>query len=270
MTPVSATRRRLTSDEMVAIWREYRVTGDVAVRDRLIMTLAPLVKHIVYKKAREIPAHLEIEDLISCGLEALMQSIDRFDPDRGSSLEQFVWTRIHGAVLDELRRLDWAPRSVRQWERDINRAAETFTVLHQRRPSTEELADALGVDPQTLRRHRADITRSDLTSLNTLVNADDNLTVERIDTIPSEDERVDPAHAAGITQAKERFRAAFDGLSKREREVAVLMYVKNLKLHEIGDILGVCESRVCQIHTEMKRKLRRDLSQDTQLMRLVA
>src|SRR5689334_5118796 len=93
-------RRRATPDQMLALWCEYRATSDAAVRDRLILTLAPLVKHIVYKKAREIPAHLEIEDLISCGLEALMQSIDRFDPERGSSLEQYVWTRIHGAVLD--------------------------------------------------------------------------------------------------------------------------------------------------------------------------
>ena len=87
------------------------------------MTYAPLVKYIVFKKVRELPARCEVEDFISCGLEALIASIDRYDPEKGATLEQFAWTRIHGAVLDELRRQDWAPRSLRRWERDIARGA---------------------------------------------------------------------------------------------------------------------------------------------------
>ena len=115
------------------------------LRDRLVLTFAPLVKYIVYKKVREMPARCEVEDFISCGLEALIHSIDRYDPEKGATLEQYAWTRIHGAVLDELRRQDWAPRSVRRWERDIEKAAETFTALHGRRPTSDELADALGI-----------------------------------------------------------------------------------------------------------------------------
>ena len=91
------------------------------------MTYAPLVKYIVFKKVRELPARCEVEDFISCGLEALIASIDRYDPEKGATLEQFAWTRIHGAVLDELRRQDWAPRSLRRWERDIARARDQFT-----------------------------------------------------------------------------------------------------------------------------------------------
>ena len=88
------------------------------------MTYAPLVKYIVFKKVRELPARCEVEDFISCGLEALIASIDRYDPEKGATLEQFAWTRIHGAVLDELRRQDWAPRSLRRWERDIAKARD--------------------------------------------------------------------------------------------------------------------------------------------------
>src|SRR3954464_2170728 len=168
MTPLP-TSRRATSDEILALWREYRRTNDLAVRDRLVLTFAPLVKYIVYKKVREMPARCEVEDFISCGLEALIHSIERYDPTKGATLEQYAWTRIHGAVLDELRRQDWAPRSVRRWERDIERVSESFTSLHGRRPSTEELADSLGVDATELRRRRGEITRSDMTSLNTLV-----------------------------------------------------------------------------------------------------
>src|SRR6266498_3555349 len=113
----------MSSEDSLALWREYRRTNDRAVRDRLVLTFAPLVKYIVYKKVREMPARCEVEDFISCGLEALIHS-----------LEQYAWTRIHGAVLDELRRQDWAPRSVRRWERDIDRLSESFTALHGRRP----------------------------------------------------------------------------------------------------------------------------------------
>src|SRR5689334_10047470 len=136
--------RRMSSEDSLALWREYRRTNDRALRDRLVLTFAPMVKYIVYKKVREIPARCEVEDFISCGLEALIHSIERYDPEKGATLEQFAWTRIHGAVLDELRRQDWAPRSLRRWERDINQAREHFIGVHGRRPSREELAHALG------------------------------------------------------------------------------------------------------------------------------
>src|ERR1700761_1532280 len=129
---MSTTERadRLSADQALELWREYKRTGDRRLRDRLVLTFAPMVKFIVYRKVREIPARCEVEDFISCGLEALIRSIDRYDPDKGATLEQFAWTRIHGAVLDELRRRDWAPRSLRRWERDISRARERFIALH--------------------------------------------------------------------------------------------------------------------------------------------
>src|ERR1700755_3041640 len=123
---------RMSAQETLELWQQYKQTGDQRVRDRLVLTFAPMVKYIVYKKAREMPARCEVEDFISCGLEALIRSIDRYDPDKGATLEQYAWTRIHGAVLDELRRQDWAPRSVRRWERDIEKAVEEFMGLHRR------------------------------------------------------------------------------------------------------------------------------------------
>ena len=160
---------------------------ELQVRNRLVMTYAPLVKYIVFRKVRELPARCEVEDFISCGLEALIASIDRYDPEKGATLEQFAWTRIHGAVLDELRRQDWAPRSLRRWERDIAKARDQFTTLHGRRPSREELADALAISVEELRRREDDIAVSDVTSLNTLVVSDDETTVERIDTLADTD-----------------------------------------------------------------------------------
>jgi RNA polymerase sigma factor for flagellar operon FliA len=265
----SGSRRRVSAEDALALWREYKETGDLQVRNRLVMTYAPLVKYIVFKKVRELPARCEVEDFISCGLEALIASIDRYDPEKGATLEQFAWTRIHGAVLDELRRQDWAPRSLRRWERDIARARDQFTTLHGRRPSRSELADALSISVEDLRRREDDIAVSDVTSLNTLVISDDETTVERIDTLADNDSRLDPEHQAATTEAKEKFRRAFDNLPQREREVAVLLYVKNLTLREIGEVMGVSESRICQIHSQLKRTLKQQLSDDSVLFSAV-
>jgi RNA polymerase sigma factor for flagellar operon FliA len=265
----STSRRRVSSEEALKLWEEYKRTGDLQVRNRLVMTFAPLVKYIVFKKVRELPARCEVEDFISCGLEALIASIDRYDPAKGATLEQFAWTRIHGAVLDELRRQDWAPRSLRRWERDIHKAREQFSAIHGRRPTREELAEMLAVSVEDLRRRQDDISVSDVTSLNTLVISDDETTVERIDTLADGDERLDPEHATATNEAKGKFRRAFETLPQREREVAVLLYVKNLTLREIGDILGVSESRVCQIHSQLKRTLKAHLSEDALLFSAV-
>ena len=265
----STSRKRISSEDALALWREYKATNDVHVRNRLVMTYAPLVKYIVFKKVRELPARCDVEDFISCGLEALITSIDRYDPDRGATIEQFAWTRIHGAVLDELRRQDWAPRSLRRWERDIHKAREQFTSLHGRRPSREELAEMLAVTPEELHRRQDDIAVSDVTSLNTLVISDDETTVERIDTLAGTEIDGDPEHSAMSSEAKHKFRRAFETLPKREREVAVLLYVKNLTLREIGEILGVSESRVCQIHSQLKRTLKAQLSEDALLFSAV-
>jgi RNA polymerase sigma factor for flagellar operon FliA len=266
----SASKNRPSAHQTLALWKKYRETNDPALRDRLVLTFAPLVKFIVYRKVREMPARCEVEDFIGCGLEALIQSIDRYDPAKGATLEQYAWTRIHGAVLDELRRMDWAPRSVRRWERDLAKAVEEFTVLHGRGPANEELAEAMGITVKDLRKRRDEIATSDLTSLNTLVAGDEDSSIERIDTIASTDTSLDPELAASRSQAKDKFREAFARLGKREREVAVMLYVKNLTLAEIGEVLGVSESRVCQIHGQMKKTLRATLADDAELMALVA
>jgi RNA polymerase sigma factor for flagellar operon FliA len=261
---------RLSAQETLELWRAYQRTGDPVLRDRLVLTFAPMVKYIVYRKIREMPARCEVDDFISCGLEALIRSIDRYDPDKGATLEQFAWTRIHGAVLDELRRNDWAPRSLRRMEREIVKARDNFFRLYGRRPDRDELADALGVTPAQLVTHQDEIAQAQVGSLNSLVNGEDGNTTERIDTLCSDDLDTDPENSALNTEAKERFRAAFDCLAPRERKIAVLLYVYNMTLREIGEILGVTESRVCQLHGQILKTLRAQLAADEQLFALLA
>jgi RNA polymerase sigma factor FliA len=252
--------RRFSQVEALTLWRRYKATNDPRLRDRLIMTYAPLVKHIVYRKIREVPSHQEADDYISRGLEALITSIDRYDPGKGATLEQFLWTRIHGAVLDELRRQDWAPRSVRRFDREVAKAARSFRAIHGREPRDHELADALAVSVEELRSHRADLIRADVGSLNaTAADVDSDEGVERVELIQSGDERSRPEHAAMLGDTKRAFREAFDTLNQREQEICILLYVKHLTLREVGEVLGVTESRVSQLHTGIRSQLRERL-----------
>src|ERR1700733_15977840 len=157
---------RAPAAEVLATWHEYKLTGDRELRDRLVFTFMPMVRYIVYRKVREVPAQCDVEDFLSCGLEALIHSIERYDPAKGATLEQFAWTRIHGAVLDELRRHDWAPRSLRRAERTINGAREEFASQHERHPSREELAAAAGMNPAELGRRFDELALAEVGSLN--------------------------------------------------------------------------------------------------------
>jgi RNA polymerase sigma factor for flagellar operon FliA len=261
---------RMSQEALLGLWHTYKDTGDTKARDRLVFSLAPVVKAIVYRKVREIPAYREVDDYISCGLEALIKSIDRYDPEKGATLEQFAWTRIHGAVLDELRRFDWAPRSLRRMEREMNQARERFNAIHGRSPSKTELAELLAISRDDLNALMADLDRVEIGSLNTTITGEDDNPAERMDVLASSDRDTDPENVAIREGAVASFRAAFEQLPERERKVAVLLHVNNLTLREVGEVLGVSESRVCQIHAKLKRGLLELLSADELLFLEVA
>ncbi len=266
----SHTSERPTADESLLLWKQYKASGDLSLRNRLVLTYVPLVKHIAYKKLRELPASCEVDDLLACGIEGLIRAIDRFDPAKGATLEPYLWTRIHGSVLDELRRRDWAPRSLRRFERDLKRARVTFSGAHGRAPSRQELADMVSLSTGELMAKQQQIQNSDLTSLSTLVSSEGETTIELVETLQSHDLSSDPEHQASWDEAKEKFRRAFAQLTPREREVAVLLYVKELTLREIGEVLSVSESRVSQIHSQLKSRIRTRLSSDESLFLEVA
>ena len=258
------------TEDTAEIWKRYHATGDRNLRDKLVLAYVPLVRHIVYRKARELPAWCEVDDLISSGVEGLIGALDRYDPSKGAPLEQFVWTRIQGAVLDSLRKLDWAPRSLRRWERDLDRARDSFVAATGRQPTQSELAAAMGIDDSELRSRIRDLASTELASLDSLTASDEEGNVAVIETIRSTDEETDPEREATRTIAKERFRRAFSHLSERERRVAVMLYTQERTLSEIGEEIGVSESRVCQIHGELKTRLRSSLRRDSQLFSATA
>lgn len=207
-----------------------------------------------------------MDDLTAAGFEALVVSIERYDPDKGATLEQFAWTRIHGAVLDELRRRDWAPRSLRRWERDAEKSRRDLRARLEREPTDEELAVELDSTAAEVRARRDQLALAEIESLATTVSASDGVVVDRAETIAARDRTLDPEHAAAAAKARERLAAAVASLPAREREVAQLLYVEERRLREIGELLGVSESRVCQIAGTLRKRLRTALGADVDLL----
>lgn len=192
-------------------------------------------------------------------------------PDRGESPIPLAWpphpARRTAATPTTLR----AQGSAAGWSPGTRWSSGTeFRSIHGRVPSDDELADALGMTPPQLVARKRDLITSDVTSLNTLVVHDESGSVEQMDVLPTDDESTDPEREATRGEAKERFRRAFAQLDRRQREIVVLLYVKNLTLREIGGVLGISESRVCQIHAKLKTTLKRCLAEDAELLAEVA
>jgi RNA polymerase sigma factor FliA len=257
--PMSVGIQELSREGVSYLWRRYRKTGDFSIRNRLVLELSPLVRQIVFKRCRHLPTHCDIDDYLSCGLEALIRAIDRYDPDRGPTLEQFVWARIHGAVLDEARRQDWAPRSLRSFGREREKVIREYTSLHGRPPERRELADALALSLEELCRLDARLATAELHSLNAPVIEGGEDALELVDTITSPDRSSRPEDVVLAADGDARVQAALAGLSARDREVAEMLYVEDMTMREVGHRLGVTESRVSQLNSRIKRAVGRAL-----------
>jgi RNA polymerase sigma factor for flagellar operon FliA len=250
------------AEDTQSLWREFRVNkGDKALRDRLILTYAPLVKYVAGRLGSGLPAHVDEGDLVSYGLLGLIGAIERYDPDRDVKFETYAIARIKGSIIDELRAMDWVPRSVRARARDIERAiAELERKLH-RAPNDEEIAEKIGISQDELEESLTDISRSSIAALDELwtVSSGGGDQVALIDTI-EDTEAPDPQGSLSQTEMKEAIGEAIARLPEREKLVVTLYYYEELTLREIGEVLGVTESRVSQLHTKAILRLKARLS----------
>jgi RNA polymerase sigma factor for flagellar operon FliA len=249
-----------STDDTGALWQEYVRSRDRTVRDRLILTYAPLVKFVAGRLGSGLPAHVDEGDLVSYGLLGLIGAIERFDPDREIKFETFAIARIKGAIIDELRALDWVPRSVRARARDIERAiAELEKQLH-RAPNDEEIADKLGLTQEELDGSLTEISRSSIAALDELWTASDGGDqIALLDTI-EDTLGPEPQSALAETEMREALGESIARLPEREKLVVTLYYYEELTLREIGEVLGVTESRVSQLHTKAILRLKSRLA----------
>ena len=248
--------------ELRDLWRRYKEDGDQSARERLVVAYSPMVKFVAGRLGAGLPSHVEDADLISYGLMGLIGSIERFEPERGIKFETFAMTRIRGAIIDELRSLDWVPRSVRSRAREIEAAQAKLEHELQRVPTEAELAAKLGSSEEDLQTSLLEIANSSVYALDELWSVRDSSgdQVSLLDTI-ADDGSADPQEALATSEVKDRLTEAIASLPEREQLVVALYYYENLTLREIGEVLGVTESRVSQLHTKAVMRLRSQLQQ---------
>ncbi|HEX6357018.1 MAG TPA: FliA/WhiG family RNA polymerase sigma factor [Actinophytocola sp.] len=246
---------------IVALWRQFGEGREQPLRDRLVLHYAPLVKYVAGRVGTGLPAHVEVADLIQSGIFGLVDAIEKFEPERGLKFETYAMQRIRGAILDDLRAQDWVPRSVRGRAREVERALERLGAQLRRTPTDAELAEELGLSVQELRDLYAQLQLTSVVALDELASAGRGPTP--LADILEDQEALDPVALLVDQDNRRQLAQAIAHLAERDRVVVTLYYFENLTLAEIGRVLGVTESRVCQLHTRAVLRLRAKLLEKT-------
>ena len=231
------------------LWQRYHQTGDAGVENALVEQYLPLVRTVVGRIAMALPAHVSADDLNSAGLVGLLQAVRSFSTSGGASFETFARFRIRGAVLDELRRLDWVPRLVHDKARKIQNALGDLEQRLGNPPSEEQMAHALGLSPEEYRGWLDDIRPIAFISLDAAPHSDAPEGVTPHDSI-ADDSQEDPAESASRSELKELVALRIQQLPKIQQKVMALYYFEDLRLREIAEAFGLTESRISQIHSQ--------------------
>ena len=246
------------------LWARYVVrrsgdSPDLGLRDRLILHYAPLVKYVAGRVGSGLPAHVEQADLISYGTFGLIDAITRYEPGREVKFESYAMARIRGAIIDELRSTDWIPRSVRVRAREFERTVATLEAQFQRSPTDAEVAAEMGMEVEEIRKFLGQLSLVNVVALDELLTDDDGSAPRMVDTL-RDSAALDPQAMAEHGEARQLLARAVEQLPDREKVVVSLYYFEGLTLAEIGRVLGVTESRICQLHTKAVLHLRTKLA----------
>jgi RNA polymerase sigma factor for flagellar operon FliA len=229
-------------------WAAYLAEPTRALRDRLVVHYTPLLRAVAHRLGSALPSYVDVADLVQCGVFGLIDAVERFDPERCPRFESYAVTRIRGAILDELRAQDWVPRTVRGRVRELERAQERLEARLQRGATEGELADELALPVHEVRS----LTRQvQLISVEAL---DENS--GGVSELLADDDAPDPMAVVQAAETLRQLAMAVAQLGERDRAVVRLYYLENRTLAEIGRMLGVTESRVCQLHTRLVGRLR--------------
>lgn len=222
-------------------WLRFVETHDPALRDQLVLHYAPLVKFVVGRLGARLPSHVEQQDLVSEGIIGLIDAIERFEPERGVQFQTYAVPRIHGAIMDSIRALDWLPRRVRGQIKRLDEVRALLESANGAAPTTAELAAALGVPPQHIEELETTRAAARMRSLEEIEYG------EELEALGTGEEDVEMG---------EEMIGAVRRLPERDQIVIALYYFEQFSLAEIGTVLGVTESRVSQLRTRALRSLR--------------
>ncbi|MCL2192760.1 MAG: RNA polymerase sigma factor WhiG [Treponema sp.] len=242
-------------------WLEYRKTRDPAIREAFIKQYAPLVKYVAGKVAMGMPQNVEFDDLVGFGVFGLIDAIDKYDPEKYNvKFKTYAVTRIRGAIFDELRQIDWVPRSVRQKTREIETAVSSLEAHLGRTASDQEVAQALGMNQDEYLKTMTKISGTSILSLNDVwFSGDEKDRVSIVDSIESPSV-LNPDVIVEKEVIRQVIFATINELPEKEKKILILYYYEDLTLKDIGKLLEVTESRVSQLHTKAISRLRSKLT----------
>ncbi|MDQ4065450.1 MAG: RNA polymerase sigma factor WhiG [Actinomycetota bacterium] len=251
------------ADAVQEAWTAYKSTGAATARDSLILHYSPLVKYVAGRVAVGLPANVDQADLISYGIFGLIDAIDKFDQARGIKFETYAISRIRGAIIDELRAIDWVPRSVRFKAREVEKAYSALENKLKRPPSDAEIAEEMGISTDELTAIYTQLSTVSMVALDELMTdggRGDKLSL--VDTL-EDTKTASPMEAFESEEMKSILAEAINKLPEREKVVVTLYYFEGMTLAQIGDVLGVTESRICQMHTKAVLALKGKITEAT-------
>ena len=252
-------------DSVALAWQEYKTNGTISARETLILHFSPLVKYVAGRVAVGLPANIEQTDLVSYGIFGLIDAIEKYELDRQIKFETYAISRIRGAIIDELRAIDWVPRSVRFKAREIEKAYAALENKLKRPPSDPEIAAEMEISVDDLNTIYSQLSNVSLVALDELMSVEgergDKLSL--VETL--EDTRTaGPVETLEADEMKGILTGAINRLPEREKIVITLYYYEGLTLAEIGKVLGVTESRICQMHTKAVLAMRSKIAEATE------
>jgi len=230
------------------------------LKEQIVLEHTPLIRYIVNRIAVRLPSHIDLDDLHNTGVIGLMDAIDKYDPEKNCKFKTYAEFRIKGAILDQLRSMDWVPRSVRQKSRRLERAYGEVEQRLGRTASEDEVADSLGIQIDKFYELLNQVRGISLVNLEEIrgTNSDGDRTGTFSDIVEDVNSE-NPFASLKLAESKQVIADTIGTLPEKERLVISLYYYEDLNMKEIGSILGITESRVCQIHTKSVLRLRAKL-----------
>ena len=242
------------------VWRNYRDTGDQSIRDAIVKQYAPLVKYVAGKVSVGMPQSVDFDDLVGFGVFGLFDAIEKFDPDKHVKFKTYAVTRIRGAIFDELRSIDWVPRSVRQKTREIDETVQHLEARLGRSATDDEVAGEMGMSLEQYNQMMLKVSGTSMLSLNDVwYTGEDNDKISIVESIEAPNS-LRPDAIAEKDEMRRVIVEAINDLPEKEKKVLVLYYYEDLTLKEIGKVLDVTESRISQLHTKAISRLRGKLT----------
>ena len=246
-------KEKLTDEEFAALYNEYKTSGNIALRNRLVMAYSYIAQVSAFQLRGIADTTAQVEDMINQGIVTLIDCIDRYDISKGIRFESYAYMRVRGGIIDLIRKQDWIPRRVRVNAKEINRTASELANVLGREPTQQEIADKMGIDIQKLRKYNAEISNAAVYSFEELIQ---NVSQMGGALENSSADDITPERNLLREELRKVLKEAIENLSERERLVITLYYFENLNLSDISKVMEVSVQRVSQINTRAVTKLR--------------